>query len=55
MKSIWKIWVWYISQINGQIYTEAIDIGKEPITNHFGDLVKVFTGTMETYKSLGKY
>ncbi|MDA3781439.1 MAG: hypothetical protein PF487_14615 [Bacteroidales bacterium] len=44
-----------INTINGHIYTETIRKGKKPVTNHFGDLVKIFTGTLDSYKSIGRY
>lgn len=44
-----------VCEIDGKIYTEVISVGKTPLTNHFGDLVKVFTGNMKTFKFLGRY
>jgi len=33
--------------IHGIPYTEMISEGETPVTEHFGDLIKVYTGDME--------
>ena len=40
-----------LPKINGFVYTECISCGSEPLTNHFGDLVLVFSGTFTGYKA----
>jgi len=34
--------------INGMKYTEMIEQGKEPMTAHFPDIKKIYTGSDET-------
>lgn len=40
-----------LPRINGMEYTECVNIGLEPMTKHFGDLVKVFQGEFTGYKA----